>query len=76
MHPGFFPDMGGSSGDRERIMRILGVAGLLATAAVALLGMGIAAGTLVFRQMESASSRPETVLWDTAAALQHEQARP
>jgi hypothetical protein len=37
--------------DGGRFIRILGVAGLLATAAGLLLAMGIAAGTLVFNSL-------------------------
>ncbi len=68
--------MDGRNGSRERIVRILGLAGLLATAAGVLLAMGIAAGGLVFRRMEAASPRSETVLWDSAAALHRGQIRP
>lgn len=54
--------------DRGRFIRILGVAGLLATAAGLLLAMGIAAGALVFRSYEGASLRPEPKAWDAASS--------
>lgn len=59
---------GAPMNDRGRFIRILGVAGLLATAAGLLLAMGIAAGALVFKSYESASLRAGNKAWDSAAA--------
>lgn len=51
---------------RGRYIRILGVAGLLATAAGLLLAMGIAAGALVFKSYEGATSRAGNKAWNGA----------